>query len=1039
MKMSVFSLILAAAALIPPSSPLNLYPYRMDPQEHPDFTRYPVVHPTVAEVGQTPQFATLRSLRVTNKSINFTQVLEKYCLNPNTTLGGIIWPRDPGFMFAENYKDFVDTVKSKGLSITSVHGFSPVSPGYYPPQEVLRYLEETLGWRWYGMANGEQDGHYFGSFLVDALPSNMKPVDQYLNFREYFQKMEAILGPKMTTLLSSTFPHYQLKTGLYTTAGAETSQHGPNAQLRYAFIRGAGKQYGVLWFGNVSVYNRFGHKVYTSSTGRPRERASSRKDAGKGKTSAKRNKRLQYSCVRMEANPQPPGLEDPFGPTCGTSLNLMKRLMYAQMMYNSIYVSFEGGWFTNSDRSDVLSPIGLVQHNAYLWSRKHPDLGTHVATVGLYLDFFSGWTAPRLKESVYRMWSHLPYGPADYLTDGVVRMVYPAYQDSSYFHDETGVSSPTPYGDALDVLLSDTPPWLLRRYNTIVLSGEMHANLLEVASNLEEYVLGGGNLLVTVGNLGKFPNGLLNITADTASCRAVRGGSKFHLMGDSSTYVEKYNMSVCNIKASDSVLARSVHTASLVDTDQPLAWTVPFENSGTLTILATPFGVSHDQVTAPASDLDQSLASPYPLLTHVGLLVDRMLTNATLVTSESRNLSVVTNHLSDDQYMVLVSNPFMEEQPLGLVSPNAPILDTREVPLDQSEKAQTGYLPDGFEGTDLGRSTDVTIAGVDTRLFEVRLAPRGSIRNIPRLAPKARPKGLALHLRHPEHSIRQSILLRPTFFQHYDSVVVDYAYFSSKEQTFLSSEGEWLRQQGVRLYVDASPSINLFPGLKLTNDTPDGTNGVDPLLHLLEKMAVMKAHDLVISLHILPSGQSRPESELQVNTSLHLLANSAGQRNITLHMLDTPKNPFSLLSTSRWLQEIGLDSSMKFVLNLASLIQYGINYKYDEIIQSRSDLLYVNALGKDPFGTNYTLNSPISKASPASRKGVATMVSHICTLRRCPYGETNAGTDLVSGGGRDSHGSDKVFYPFVMDAAFAGLDEEYWDIHWIENLLLQPT
>ena len=143
-----------------------------------------------------------------------------------------------------------------------MHGFSPVSAGFFPPREVLDYLEAVLGSRWLGMANGEQDGHYFGVFVREELPANNNRVRQYLNFREYFRGMEAILGPKLTTLLSSTYPHYQLKSGLYTIAGAETSQHGPNAQVRYAFIRGAGKQYGVLWFGNVSIYNRFGHKVY---------------------------------------------------------------------------------------------------------------------------------------------------------------------------------------------------------------------------------------------------------------------------------------------------------------------------------------------------------------------------------------------------------------------------------------------------------------------------------------------------------------------------------------------------------------------------------------------------------------------------------------------------------------------------------------------------------------------------------------------------------------------------------------------------------
>jgi hypothetical protein len=73
-----------------------------------------------------------------------------------------------------------------------------------------------------------------------------------------------------------------------------------------AFNRGAGKQYGVWWWSNVSIYNRWGFKRY------------------------------------------------PDYPTSGTSLSLMRRLMYSQIFYNCIYVSFEAAWLNGT----VLSPVG---------------------------------------------------------------------------------------------------------------------------------------------------------------------------------------------------------------------------------------------------------------------------------------------------------------------------------------------------------------------------------------------------------------------------------------------------------------------------------------------------------------------------------------------------------------------------------------------------------------------------------------------------------------------------------------------------------
>ena len=68
--------------------------------------------------------------------------------------------------------------------------------------------------------------------------------------------------------------------------------------------------------------------------------------------------------------------------------------------------------------------------------------------MALLLPFDAGWTVPRqlYSGSLYRVWGNLPYAPGDYLADGLLRLVYPRYQDSSYFHNETGFQSATPYG-----------------------------------------------------------------------------------------------------------------------------------------------------------------------------------------------------------------------------------------------------------------------------------------------------------------------------------------------------------------------------------------------------------------------------------------------------------------------------------------------------------------------------------------------------------------------------------------------------------------
>ena len=86
----------------------------MDPKEHPDYERYAVPHPSFDVFDPLPQFATLRDISTADQHLdNYTELIENFCLNLNTTLGHVIWPRGPGFMFADNYKDFIDFIQEK--------------------------------------------------------------------------------------------------------------------------------------------------------------------------------------------------------------------------------------------------------------------------------------------------------------------------------------------------------------------------------------------------------------------------------------------------------------------------------------------------------------------------------------------------------------------------------------------------------------------------------------------------------------------------------------------------------------------------------------------------------------------------------------------------------------------------------------------------------------------------------------------------------------------------------------------------------------
>lgn len=136
--------------------------------------------------------------------------------------------------------------------------------------------------------------------------------------------------------------------------------------------------------------------------------------------------------------------------TCGTSLSLMKRLMYTQLLYDSCYFAFEGEW--TYDQGGGITPIGTLQQQAkkFFSSASSPELGTHVSTTAIMLDFFGGWTRPcdsRHGGYAAVAWGNLAWDGADYLADAVFDMVFPGYRGGAMNHDESYYLSPTPYGE----------------------------------------------------------------------------------------------------------------------------------------------------------------------------------------------------------------------------------------------------------------------------------------------------------------------------------------------------------------------------------------------------------------------------------------------------------------------------------------------------------------------------------------------------------------------------------------------------------------
>ncbi len=902
----------------------RIYDQLLDPREHPDYLRRHIQPPGWYTFNNRTQFTCLRGFSIQDDQIvNYKEEIDKYTKIHN--LGNVIWPSYP-ILFAKNLGDLADEIRERNLYLFDIWGYVPGSgPGGYwqqfkPPDGVFEMLESKLGERWLGMDVGEQDGRYVGGYANQMYPSSANRFEQYLNFQRHFQRMCDQLGNKMSTLVSLNFGHYFLKEGIYTLIGAETAQALPNSQVYYAFIRGAGKQYGVPWFGNASIFNRWGYKVYGAE--------------GFG--------------------------EGAYGPTKGTSLSLMKRLLYSHILYNSMIVGFESSWF----EGEKLSPIGKIQQSANQWVEENGQPGTMITPIALMLDFFSGWSFPRQLYSgdVYRVWGNLPYGSGDYLTDGVIDILYPGYQNSSYYHDESGFMSPTPFGDSADCILSDAGEWLLDRYAVLVIADELSGDL-EIRDKLHRYVEKGGHLVITAGNLKKFSEGI----AETTVCgNSIKIDPQCPINIGSNIIKEEKPFELYRLCSS-----KSIQTYGICN-DIPIAIEVSYVK-GRMTVFASPFGInSEPSIDEPVkNEIDKPLPKPYPLQNHVKTILEQIFSKKMLF-SVGEGLSFITCRKGEGEYTLGIFNNSLEWQTFEIISHCGKIESITELQTDQSEKTSIGYLPEGFENSEIGISSGKIIAGGDVRIFSVKVKEE-NVEIIPHVIPKPGPKNCILPLRRIS-SIKEEILSRPTFFEHFDGVIVDWRYLLRSDKNALKLEYEWLKRQGVKIIVDLSSGINLYPDLRLVNNLEeDYQESMMIIEEIINKMKIIGSMNLVLSLHRYPENNFTAEqTENSFIETLQRICDSANKHNININLrICNGKPPWNITDAIKYIERVKKDNF--FLAPTTALIIYsGLKIENLKDLMDKIRILMVSSPEYDISGHLWNAN-----ASIAGRSDVIEIISSI--------------------------------------------------------------
>lgn len=927
-RMILCVVLLGVSSLFAADPPKRIYVNRYDPAEHPDRGRFAVTPPDRKTFGDEVLFMTCRGIRTVRdketgrtRGVDFDEMYRPYA---EADLGTIIWPHH-STIHIDNLDEFAEWAKKNGIFVFDLWGYVPGSGPYgrgtwvqnRPAKKSFETLEKILGPQWLGMDNGEQDGRYIGFYASRMTPVTRCRFDQYLNFQRHFERLGDDLGNRLATLVSLNFGHYFLKEGIYTLIGAETAQALPNSQVYYSWIRGAGKQYGVLWFGNASIYNRWGFKSYPNQIDQ------------------------------------------------GTSLSLMKRLLYSHILYNSAAVGFENGWFSEGE----LTPIGEIQRDAARWVKEHGDPGTMITPVALLCDFFCGWSFPRHLYSPrsYRVWGNIPYGPGDYLNNNLLGLIYPDYQSSSYFYNERGFLSATPYGDATDSLLTDAPLWILNRYPLLIVAdrltgGDPRRNLEgrptsrnpELIRKLTDYVEGGGRLVFTAGNLEAL-DGFLGMRI-LGSDRFEAGAEILFADGNESVRESQpFTLISVSVPEDARVLASCEGKTAAFEVSH---------GKGTVLVLNTPFGISGERAVEGYLPIrvDQVLENPYPLLAHAEKIYRREL-DQTVLFDVGQDLGSIVCRKADRVWTVGVFNHGLLELPFAIRSRIGEIASIREIPVPDTERTRPGFMPVGYDHFDRGRHTDTTIAVGEVRVFEVTLKEEKTamIDDLP--IPPA-PKGRFLQLRHPVMA-KEEILARPTFFEHYDGITLDWRYFDLRSEEAVAREAGWFRRHGLHLAVDFSSGINLFPDLRLSNnDEEEYERAMATMKAVLKKGALLGVDTVLFSTHTSPENNSTPEityaNTVETLRELTNLAADLGMKSFLRVDLNQPLADLEL--GKKYLDDIAVPS-----LKLAPQISLLVD-RPDQAETMKDEIGIILASGTlfdEGNSLNWTTNLPLDEGENA--------------------------------------------------------------------------
>jgi hypothetical protein len=564
--------------------------------------------------------------------------------------------------FANNSKELIDYLAKENILLLSAIGpgswttegwFTTPYPGRGSkvPDEIHDYILKKMPNRFGGWEFSEEDDRYVGAtaWRMPEYPvTRQQSYEYYMGFvRSHCKRLQNYIVSMQNTIFAPYMADFQA----VRIFGGQMPEHKHNISLWCSLLRGASKQYGVLWWPNITSCNN---------------------PQGTSKS---------YNKPDMEKE----------GYSWGLSLSLLRRVANLHYMYGasaiqlyeplgmepSLTVEYKG----KKINVDTPTPVARSHMEYKEWIAKHPDRGVMYTPVALIWDFYAGWDTPSKygRGRPFTVWGNLPYEKGDHQIDMVFRMLFPGYQDATYLLNEEGYLTSTPCGDIADVLMSNVPRFVLNQYNAAVVLGETRIEG-QLKATLEDFINRGGSVATSASNLTEESGAMFGVklTGKTKEReRYVQLLDKEKTRGIYRDINEfEYTLHLMEAQPGTKILAINWY-------GEPVVISKKTKSGGQLLVFAADYGLSNrvgeareprdnQRIGAPYkiqdAKFDERIGTPYMMLEHVQTFLRPWLRQWNIVNVQGPDIQYLTN-VTDDEKKVIVT--LVNNQPdtwSGLVS-----------------------------------------------------------------------------------------------------------------------------------------------------------------------------------------------------------------------------------------------------------------------------------------------------------------------------------------------------------------------------------